>query len=217
MDHRQRLGRIFIALLLIFMGAVALIANLGILTLPLVLSGPNLIWMILFGLGGIAFMVLFFTDRANWWAIIPGLTLVALAILVGGLLPQALEQWAGAIFIGLLSLSFWGVFLSRRENWWAVIPAGVLLSVAALITAAVSGLQSELSVAILFFGMGLTFLILNWLPSPVQGSRWPLIPAAVLAILGLFFLIGAGQTINWLVGVILIIAGAWIFYRSFRG
>jgi hypothetical protein len=59
-------------------GALFLFENLGFL-------GPlqNSVWALLFGAGGIVFLTTFWRDRARWWALIPGFTLLSLGALIG--------------------------------------------------------------------------------------------------------------------------------------
>jgi hypothetical protein len=64
--------------------------------------------------------------------------------------------------------------------------------------------------------MGLTFLLVYLLPSPVNRNVWPLYPAAILGVMGVLFLIGAGQAFNWVIAVVLIGIGGWIILRSLR-
>jgi hypothetical protein len=104
---RSQTGRIVFALALIIFGLVALLDSLGVVDVPLVITGPNLIWALLFGAASVAFLITFFSDKNNWWAIIPGLTLLGLAILVGGLIPSSFGAFGAVLFMGLLSLSFW--------------------------------------------------------------------------------------------------------------
>ena len=65
--------------LLLVAGGLLLLQNLGIFT-PTI-SGA--IWAPLFGLGGMAFLLVFIFNREQWWALIPGMTLLGLAVLVG--------------------------------------------------------------------------------------------------------------------------------------
>lgn len=213
---RQQAGRIALALVLILFGVVALLDSMNVLDLPWVITGPNMIWLLLFGIAGVSFIIAFFSHKDNWWAIIPGLTLLGLAILVGNFLPGNMEVYGAGIFMGLLASSFWIVYLSRRENWWAIIPGGVLLSITALILIEEAFQNDLLSVAIMFLGMGVTFLMIYILPSPARHAQWPLYPAGILGVMGVLFLIGAGQAVNWLGAVILIALGGWVIFRSLR-
>jgi hypothetical protein len=44
---------------------------------------------------------------------------------------MAARRCAGrALFLAALSLAFWAVYLTRREQWWAIIPGGALATLA---------------------------------------------------------------------------------------
>ena len=92
-------------------------------------------WVAAFAIGGVAFLYVFIRDQNNWWALIPGSSLLGLAILVGlGVVAPAYADVVGApIFMGSIGLGFWAVYAVQRENWWAIIPGGVLMSIAAMI------------------------------------------------------------------------------------
>ena len=213
---RAQSGRIVIALVLILVGVAALLDSLGLVQIPFVINGPSFIWMLVFGLAGVAFLVAFFSHPSNWWAIIPGLTLIGLAILVGGVLQGRYEILGVVIFMGMLALSFWVIYFTHHENWWAIIPGGVLLSITALIFVDSIGGSDLITVAVLFLGMALTFLLLYVVPKPIGQVKWPLYPAGVLGVMGLMFAVGAAQAINWVWAIALIAVGVWIIWRSFR-
>ena len=67
------------------------------------------------------------------------------------------------------------VYLLDRRNWWAVIPGGSVLSVALMI--ALTPLGGMLAVGAMFFGLGLTFVVLTLLPVGVVRMTWAWIPA----------------------------------------
>jgi len=213
---RSQSGRIVFALALILFGVLALLDSLGVVDVPLVITGPNLIWALIFGAASVAFLITFFSDKNNWWAIIPGLTLLGLAILVGGLIPSSFEAFGAVLFMGLLSLSFWIVYFTHNENWWAIIPGGILASITGLIFITEFVANDLLGVAVMFLGMAATFLLLYLLPKPIGRATWPLYPAGVLGIMGFLFLIGAGQAMNWIWGILLVLAGGYIIFRSIR-
>jgi uncharacterized membrane protein HdeD (DUF308 family) len=87
------------------------------------------------------------------------------------------------------------VFLRERTNWWALIPAGVMLTLSAIV-AFPRELQGTPTAAVLFLGLAATFGVLSVVPvrSPGQAAghttarmRWPLIPAGILTVMGLIF------------------------------
>src|SRR5436853_4226616 len=145
-----------VGLALIGVGALFLLQSLGLL-------GPitGLIWALLFALGGATFLAAFATAPARWWALIPGFTLVSLGALVGGqeLFPTLAGPWGGALFLGGIGLGFGAVYLTGRERWWALIPGGVLLTLAL-----VAGLSETIAGVdlgwVFFLGLALTFGLL---------------------------------------------------------
>jgi hypothetical protein len=212
---RKQTGRILISLILILFGVAALLNNLGFIYLPFVITGPNAIWAFIFGLAAVAFIVTFGSDlNSNWWAIIPGMTFVGLTVLVGGLIPASLENWGGAVFLCSIGLSFWIIFIIRREFWWAIIPGGALLTIGLI--SGLSELANGFAIAsALFLGLGITFFIVFLFANP-GGNRmpWALYPAAVLGIMGVLFLFGAGGIINILGSVAIIVAGGYLIVRT---
>lgn len=203
-------GYMGLGILLLIAGAVLLLQNLGIFG-PIV---TNLIWVLLFGLGGLAFLLVFFFNREHWWALIPGCTLLGLAVLIG--FGDRLEAAGGAIFMAAIGLSFALIYLVRREHWWAIIPAGSLFSTAALILAADAGAEAA-SVGVLFLGLALTFLLVYLLPGERLERRWALIPSGVLAVLGFVSLISLSSlaVMNYIWPVALIVGG-YLLWRTAR-
>jgi hypothetical protein len=63
-----------------------------------------------------------------------------------------------------------------------------------------------------FFGMALTFLLVALL----AGERWAYYPAAALAFMGLLALLALGSIANYVWAILLIGAGGYMVYRSFR-
>jgi len=204
----------------IFFGALLIVA--GILFALQTIFNVDLdstIIATLFLLGGVVFLwVLFTKPQTNWWAAIPGLTLVGLGALIG--LPAfigeaAMGDWAGSLFLGMIGLSFVVIYIIRREFWWAVIPAGTLLTlslVAELGELTNTGFDTG---AIFFVGLGLTFGLLGLLPEG-RKMRWPWIPATILLVMGGLIALGSETYIKYLFPVALIIAGVFFLFRSFQ-
>lgn len=163
--------RIIIGLLLLAGGGLALAQTMGYLE-----NASDYFWGGAFLIGGLAFLSLLFSG--NWWAAFPGFTLSAIGALI--LLPEALDELGGAIFLGGVALSFWYVYFTDRDyRWWAIIPGGVLTALALLILA--SSYFEDYSGMIVLGGIGLTFFIV-YLTNPVE-RWWALIPGGVLATL----------------------------------
>jgi len=195
-----------VAIVLILAGVLFLLGNLGIL-------GPviNLVWGVLFGAGGLIFLWVYATDHEHWWAIIPGFTLLGLAVLVG--FGGVLGELGGSVFLGAIGLSFWAIYLERREFWWAVIPGGALLTLA-VVAGLGSSLPGEVTGGIFFLGLSGTFLLVYLLAAPDMRMNWALIPAGVLGLMGVL-LIGSTRNLIGIVGpLVLIVAGGFLAFRS---
>jgi uncharacterized membrane protein HdeD (DUF308 family) len=105
--------------------------------------------------------------------------------------------WGAAFLFLFMGAGFGAVFVRERGNWWALIPSGVMFTLAVIV-----GLPQELqgapTAAVLFLGLAATFGVLSLVPVRVDeaGNRrermkWPLIPAGILAVMGLIFVLQA--------------------------
>lgn len=197
--------------LLVIGGVLFLLQNLGIIQFG------GLFWAILLGLGAVFFLSIFFANRMNWWALIPGLTLLSIAVVValGYIVPGISDVWSGTIVLGGIGLSFLLIFLIDMQMWWAVIPAGVLLTLAAVV-----GIDNYLpgtaTGGLFMIGLGLTFVVVAFVPTPQGRMWWAWIPASVLTILGLIMTAAAGNLINYVWPAALILGGAALLYYTLR-
>lgn len=195
---------------LLVLGLVLLLQNLQVL--------PNLvgvIWFAIFALGGIAFLGVYASDRQRWWAVIPGGALLGIALLIGldVFLPEVGGALGGTLFLFVLGATFLAIFFLHRENWWAIIPGGVLFTVAlvALLDQVTTDLETG---SIMMLGLAATFAVLSRVETPQGRLRWPLIPAVVLLAIGLIILFGSLAWAGWLFALGLIVVGGYLIYRS---
>jgi hypothetical protein len=190
-------------LILILVGALYLLETMGYLD-----NAGDVFWGAIFLAAGALFLFAFFTG--SWWGVIPGLTLAGIGVLI--LLPDSLEMFGGAVFLGAISLAFWLVFATAaRERWWAILPAGVLttLAVVSFLPEFVGGFETG---AVFFFGLAVTFALVALL----AGMRWAWYPAAALGLLGFLVLLAVGDVANYIMAAALITAGGFLLYRYFR-
>ena len=197
---------------LLLAGVFLLLKNLGVF-------GPwgDVAWAALYALAGLAFLVWFFSGTENWWRAIPAFTLLG----IGGCLflvwrNPALGIYGPSLALAGIALGFWAVLIVRREQWWALVPAGALSTVAALL-ALWGQLDAAGRMVVLLVGMGLTWLLLYVFRYNQRDTRWASVPAGALLILGAVTLIGALPmpliVRNWwpmalvLGGLLLVIAG----------
>jgi hypothetical protein len=189
--------RLVPGLILIGIGILGLISTLG--------------WF--GGLGGLPGAVLF--GAAAYFAHLQGrhtgsrfwrlATYPLAGLAIASIAPDPLGGFA---FLGSLGLAFAIVYREDANQWWAVIPAGALLSLA--VTALVDGMTRSAGAggAVFLFGLAATFFVLTRLPRHAQ--PWAVFPAGVLAVLAVVALTTSG---GWIVPVLLIAAGAWMLLR----
>jgi hypothetical protein len=202
----RRIYPIVIGSLLILTGVIFLLDNLNIISLNWeILVGP------LFALGGLVFLVVFIMDTDNWWALIPGMALIGLGMTIFMDQGSFSGEWSGAVFLGMLALSFWLIYAFHPSNWWAVIPGGVLMTLA--VVSVIPG-ASNLSGGVFFLGIALTFGLLYLLPNPIGKVKWALIPAGILAVFGVLILLGSTGLINYVWPVALLLAGGVVLVRA---
>jgi hypothetical protein len=203
--------RFIFSILLIAMGVVFLLSNLNVL--PFAIDNNRIFWLSAFGVGGIAFLAALFSNlRENWWAAIPGFTLLGLAALIG--LPVLWGTNGGAFFLCMIGLSFWVIYLIRREFWWSVIPGGALFTLAGVtMLAEADGLASG---GFLFLGLGLTFLVVYLMPTIEGRMRWAIWPAGVLGLMGALIMSGAEGLARFVWPAVLIAIGGLLVYRAAR-
>jgi hypothetical protein len=202
-------ARVIGAILLIVAGVLFLLQNLGVS-----LGSLTLLWALLFGAGGVVFLYVFLTDRANWWALIPGFALLGLAsvMVLNQLAPRLGEVLGGALFLGGIGLAFWMIYFTNRENWWALIPGGVMATLA-LVTVLSSFLAGAETGGVFMLGLGLTFGLLSLVRTPEGRMSWALIPAAVFVVIGLAITAATASLLQYLWPAALIALGLYMIFR----
>lgn len=207
----KSVGRVIFSLFLIGLGVVILLSNLNVL--PFEIDNNQVFWLAAFAVGGMAFLAVFVSDlRENWWAVIPGFTLLGLGMLIG--LPRLWGAFGGAVFLGMIGLSFLVILLVRREQWWAAIPAGSMLTIAGV--AALSGADGFLSGGVFFLGLAATFLVVYLMPTPEGRMLWAIWPAGVLGVMGALIMTGASGAAKFVWPAALILVGGWFVFRALR-
>jgi hypothetical protein len=201
-----------IGLVLVGAGALLLLQSLSVIAFAW-----ETVWGLVFAVGGVAFLWAFARDREQWWALIPGFVLLGLGALVGlqAIAPRVAGVWGGPIFLGGISAAFWAIYAVRREYWWAIIPAGVMLTLAGV--AAFSQAFSGVGTGGLFFlGLGATFGLIYLVPRPEGRMRWALIPAAVLLIFGALIAASEAEVLKYVGPAVLVAAGIYLVARALR-
>lgn len=206
--------RVFFGVALIVIGGLFLVKE--IFDLPFHLGGVMI--ATIFALAGAAFLFVLANNRDNWWAAIPGMVLMGLAALIGSseFFPAFAEKFGGSLFLGFIGLAFLLVYLVRRDNWWAIIPMGVMLTLS--LVAGLGSYNGMASGAVFFLGIAATFAVVGLMPI-WHNEKWPWIPAGICAVLGTMLMIGSGAFLNSVAGlvwpIILVVAGGFLIARTF--
>jgi len=201
-----RRHRLAWAVFFLFAGAFLLLNNLKVFR-----EFGDGIWGGLFAVVGFGFLIWFLIDRQRTWRAIAGFPLLTIGVLL--LLTWRgvnLGVWQAALVMFGVALGFWTVLLSHNENWWALIPAGVLTLMGVLI-----GFQARLSeaawLAVFFLGLAVVFGLLYLLRLGQQDTGWAGVPAAAFLLIGVVTLAGAsnlaGPVAQWW-PILLLVAGA---------
>jgi len=204
--------QIIVGVFLLVLGVVALLQSLKIV--PTSGGVWDILFCALFTVAGLSFLVVLFQNRANWWAAIPGIILLSIGVLIGlnVLAPQIGSKFGGMVVLGGIGLSFWVVYILSPQNWWAIIPGGTLVTLAAI--TAVPESSGPISGGLLFLGLAVTFGLLGILPTGDRRMSWPWIPAAALLVIGIMISISAAQWLNFAWGAVLILAGVYLVTRT---
>ncbi len=193
----------------------------GVLFLIQELSGIRLgsiFWGVMLILGGVFFLIYYSSNRSQWWPLIPGIALIGVGAsnLLGVVFP-ALEGALGGLFVlGGIGAGFIGVYLSDRRQWWAIIPAGVLITLG-VVSVLENFLSDTGSNGLFFFGLGLTFAVLAWIPTPAGRLTWAWIPALALIVIGLFVVAAAEQLLAYIGPLLIILVGVVLIIRTLAG
>ena len=146
--------RLMAGISLLLLGGLLLLQSFG------VIPEGDWFWSIPFIIAGIGFLTVFLNQKSNWWAVIPGVVLLDLGLIIvlAVFFPKFSDVYSGAIFLGGIGLSFVLVYLMQKRNWWAVIPAGVLTTLALVTLVSEWGFFD--AGAVFFLGLAATFALL---------------------------------------------------------
>lgn len=173
----------------------------------------------LWALGALYFYDVYRRDQAQWW-----FGLVAL-VMAGMALSNALDLFiapvgeaiGGAIFFGAIGTGFLLVYRRSQTNWWALIPAGVMFSLAAVTVVDELPLGSGFeSGSVLFIGIGLTFLIISQLKVGKEDLSWAIYPAIPLLALGALVGFGEASAWNYVWPGLIILLGVYFLVNALR-
>jgi hypothetical protein len=201
---------LILGIFLVAAGALFMLQNLNVIPIS------DIFWGFAFLFAGLVFLYVYLANRAHWWALIPGFTLLGIGatVALSQFAPDVADVAGGALTLGGISLGFWVIYVTDIDRWWAVIPGGVLLTLAIVTLTDAFGAAFD-GGSIFFIGLGVTFLLLWVLPNRERSMGWALIPAVVLLAMGLLLSAAAASLINYVVPALFILIGAFFLLRTF--
>jgi hypothetical protein len=170
-------------------------------------------WIAILTAAGLGIFGVYLTDRSDWGLLIPAYVMWVVAGLVAlitlGLLR---DPFIPTYVLAAIMLPFLVAYLRDREQWWALVPAYVLLAVGVMVGLIGQRVLSELLIpAYVMFAIAVPFFVVY-----VRDSThwWALIPGGIMTIIGLSFLVAEGL-FQYVAAVALLFAGSWIVVRQF--
>jgi hypothetical protein len=169
---------------------------------------------------GLLFVVWLIANRdrpwkAPWAPLIPAYVLAAVAVLVAMTQIDLLDDlWIAPYVLAAIALPFVITYVRDRKQWWALIPAYVLLAIGLMVLLTDGEfISDELVAPYVLFSIAIPFFVVF---ARNTKSWWALIPGGILAVIGLSFLI-AQNAVEYIGAIALVVAGAWIVIRQFTG
>ena len=165
----------------------------------------------------LSFFVVYLNNHSRTWAL-----LVAYIMFVLSIAPAMASgggdtaAYFGSVFLFAIALPFFVIYFRSPENWWAIIPAGVMTTLSVIATLGIAGWIKDAqtggySNALLMGGLAVTFAVV-WLRNAKAWAKVVTIILAVLAIVSVFFV--SYYDMFWPVAIIL--AGGYLLYTAMR-
>ena len=195
----------------------ALMLFLALTTLLVDNIGGEWIGSLFLFLVGLGFFVVYLNNRAHTWALLVAYILAVLSIApamaAGG---GNTAAYFGSVFLFAVALPFFVLYFRSMEHWWAIIPAGVMTTLAVIAGAAIAGwirneAQGGYANAVLMVGLAATFAVV-WLRHARDWAKVVTIILLAFAVASVFF--ASYTEIFWPLAIIL--AGAYLLFSSMR-
>lgn len=141
-------------------------------------------WVAILAATGLGIFGIFLLDRSEWWPLIPTYVLWTTAGLLALVELNLLRgDFLAAYVLFAIALPFIVVFLRDRSQWWALIPAYVMLAVAAMVLLSETVLLPDaFEATFILTAIALPFLVVYLRDRTLW---WALIPAYVLLGIGI--------------------------------
>ena len=171
------------------------------------------VWVAILAVAGFGFYGVYRTDRSDQGLLIPAYVMWAIALMIALITLTILQDETIATYVlAAIALPFLRVFFLDRSRWWALIPVYVLLAIGVMIGLIGLGVLDDLLIpAYVMFAIAIPFFVVY-----ARNTRlwWALIPAGIMAVIGLSFLI-AEAAAQYIGPAVLVVVGFWILVRQF--
>ncbi len=167
------------------------------------------LWALIFaGASLLFFLTYFIQGLAQWGWLFPACIFGSLSISMALVASGREDAWVGSLVLFGVGLPFMVRFIQGpRQNWWALIPAWIML-VLGVITVLADRVQGEFIGGLFLLSVALPFLVVylynrkNW---------WALIPGGVLGVLSIVTLLSTRTNDNF-IGMLVLLGIALPFY-----
>lgn len=203
-SRRRKSGMVWGGLMILFGG-------LSLLEMYTALTAWT--WVAALAAAGLAVFLIYLSDRSDWGVLVPAYVLWAVAGLVALIELDVLkDNWVALYALTAIALPFVAGFLRDRKQWGLLIPAYVMLAVGLMVGLQGAGVLDDLLVAgYVMFAIALPFFVVY---VRNRGNWWALIPAGIMTVIGLSFLI-AEAAAQYVAPILVILLGVWILARQF--
>lgn len=136
-----------------------------------------------FFLGGLAGLYVYFKNKSEWTLLISPYIMLSIS-LIGWLAIFGLfsGDFLGSIVLSLVAAPFVFVYQHNKENWWALIPTYILLSIALMLLLTSFNILSGIMVApFILYSISIPFLVIYF---KNKEYWWSLIPAYTMITVG---------------------------------
>jgi hypothetical protein len=172
------------------------------------------VWVGFFLVAALVATAVYFADRSDWAMLITLYVLWA-AFLLNILTALNILGDEGVAFFVLVAIAipFLAVYYRDRKLWWALIPAYVLIAIGVMVALIGLGVLGDLLVpSYVMFAIAIPFFFVYFRNRKLW---WALIPAGVLAVIGIAFLI-AEAALDYIGALVLLLVGGAILVGVFR-
>ena len=194
-------------------GGYFVLFGLALLVQLFVELGPW-VWTLILAAAGLGAFVVYRTDRADVALLIATYVMWVIALMVLLVTINVLQDGFIAFYaLAAIALPFLRVYLRDRSERWPLIPFYVLLAIGVMVVLLdLDVLDDNLVPAYVMFVIAIPFYVVY---SRDRTQWWPLIPAGIMTVIGLSFLL-AGGGFQTILALVLVVVGVGILVRALR-